>query len=164
GSGAAGLTAALAAAVAGAQVAVFEKADLIGGTTALSGGTIWFPNNQPARAAGIADSRERGLEYLASLSNRLILPDLPHALPAARGHQSVALLAEHTEIRPRAAPGYPDYPPEPPGGLARGGRSIEPALVCFAGLEEWSDRIAGDVRRTLIAESPLGGGTGVLPP
>src|SRR6185369_2757253 len=63
GSGAAGLTAALSAAVAGATVAVYEKADLLGGTTALSGGTIWIPDNQPARRAGIADSRASALEY-----------------------------------------------------------------------------------------------------
>ena len=31
-------------------------------------------------------------------------------------------------------------------------------------MEEWVDRIAGDIRRMLIAETPLGGGTGSLPP
>src|SRR5438874_10947203 len=74
GSGAAGLTAALAAAVEGATVAVFEKADQVGGTTAWSGAGIWIPGNQPARAAGVEDSTERGLEYLLSLSNGMLLP------------------------------------------------------------------------------------------
>jgi succinate dehydrogenase/fumarate reductase flavoprotein subunit len=163
GSGAAGLTAALAAAVEGARVAVFEKADLLGGTTALSGGTVWIPNNPPARAAGIEDSRERGLEYLSSLSNGMILPELAEALVDG-GPQFVDFLAAHSEIRFQVVHGYPDYHPEHPGGLPRGGRSIEPALVSFVGLEEWTDRIAGDVRRMLIAETPLGGGTGVLEP
>jgi len=163
GSGAAGLTAALAAAVEGAQVAVFEKAELLGGTTALSGGTIWIPNNRPAREAGIDDSRERGLEYLASLSNGMILPELAEALVDG-GPQFVDFLERNSEIRLRLVHGYPDYHPEHPGGLPRGGRSIEPALVSFVGLEEWTERISGDVRRMLIAETPLGGGTGVLEP
>lgn len=162
GSGAAGLTAALAAAVEGAKVAVFEKAELLGGTTALSGGTIWIPDNQPARKAGIEDSRERGLEYLLSLSNGMILPELAEALIDG-GPQFVDFIEENTELRFQLVEGYPDYHPEHPGGLSRGGRSIEVGLVSLLGLEEWQDRIAGDVGRMLIREMPLGGGTGVVP-
>lgn len=163
GSGAAGLTAALAAAVQGAKVGVFEKAELLGGTTALSGGTIWIPDNQPARKAGIEDSRERGLEYLLSLSNGMILPELAEALIDG-GPQFVDFVEENTELRFQLVEGYPDYHPEHPGGLSRGGRSIEVGLVSFLGLEEWQDRIAGDAGRMLIREMPLGGGTGVVPP
>jgi 3-oxosteroid 1-dehydrogenase len=163
GSGAAGLTAALAAAVEGGSVALFEKAELLGGTTALSGGTIWFPANQPARAAGVEDSRERGLEYLASLSNGMILPELAEALVDG-GPQFVDFLEANTQLRLRLVEGYPDYHPEHPGGLPGGGRSIEPDFFSFAGMEEWVDRISGDVRRMLIAETPLGGGTGSLTP
>lgn len=163
GSGAAGLTAALAAAVDGARVAVFEKAELLGGTTALSGGTIWIPNNQPAAREGIRDSRELGLEYLASLSNGMILPELAEALIDG-GPLFVDFVEANTELRLRLVKGYPDYHPEHPGGLPGGGRSIEPDFVSFEGLEEWSDRIAGDVRRMMIAEMPLGGGTGAVAP
>lgn len=163
GSGAAGLTAALAAAVEGARVGLFEKAELLGGTTALSGGTIWLPNNQPARRAGIEDSPERGLAYLASLSNGMILPELAAALIEG-GPRFVDFVETYTEMRMRLVTGYPDYHPEHPGGLPHGGRSIEPDLVSFAGLEQWTDRIAGEPRRNLIAETPLGGGTGVLAP
>ena len=163
GSGAAGLTAALAAAVAGARVAVFEKAELLGGTTALSGGTIWIPNNQPARAVGVEDSRERALAYLASLSNGMIIPELAEALVDG-GPQLIDFLRDNSEIRLQLVHGYPDYHPEHPGGMPRGGRSVEPALLSFVGLEDWSDRIAGDIRRMQIAETPLGGGTGAVDP
>lgn len=46
GSGAAGLTAALAAKEAGADVTVLEATSTIGGSSALSGGALWAPNNQ----------------------------------------------------------------------------------------------------------------------
>ena len=45
GSGAGGLTAALAARHAGRRVSLYEKSDRIGGTSAWSGGMIWIPNN-----------------------------------------------------------------------------------------------------------------------
>jgi len=163
GSGAAGLTAALSAAVAGARVGLFEKAALIGGTTALSGGTIWVPANQPARRAGVKDSREDGLRYLASLSNGMILPELAEGLIDG-GPEYVDFIEQHTRLRFLLVEGYPDYHPERPGGLPGGGRSIEVDLVPFSGAGEWADRISGAASRQLIRETPLGGGTGVLPP
>jgi glycine/D-amino acid oxidase-like deaminating enzyme len=45
GTGAAGLTAAIAAHEGGARVGLFEKAETVGGTSAWSGGQLWIPNN-----------------------------------------------------------------------------------------------------------------------
>src|SRR3954464_10449696 len=59
GSGAAGLAAALAARKAGAQVTVYERADRVGGTTALSGGNAWLPANRFLDD----DSPEQALPY-----------------------------------------------------------------------------------------------------
>src|SRR4051812_112296 len=56
GSGGGGLAAALTAADAGASVLVLEKQPLIGGSTAMSGGMAWIPDNPVMRAAGVADS------------------------------------------------------------------------------------------------------------
>src|SRR5580693_4423107 len=57
GSGAAGLSAAIAAAQAGASVGILEKAASVGGTTIKSDGAIWIPNNHHMRAAGKADPK-----------------------------------------------------------------------------------------------------------
>ncbi|MFD6856095.1 FAD-dependent oxidoreductase [Rhodococcus sp. NPDC060090] len=163
GSGAAGLTAALAAALEGADVAVLEKAELIGGTTALSGAGIWVPGNPVAAENGVDDSLEEGLAYLSSLSNGMILPDLAEALISG-GPGFVDFLREHTDLRLQLVEGYPDYHPEHPGGKPHGGRTLEPGLFSFAGIEEWIDRIAGDIQRIVLVEMPLGGGTGVVAP
>ena len=64
GSGAAGLTAALAAAANGLRVTIVEKADTIGGTSAMSGAGIWVPGNHHAAASGIDDGPADALAYL----------------------------------------------------------------------------------------------------
>jgi 3-oxosteroid 1-dehydrogenase len=74
GTGATGLTAALRAAADGASVALFEKADTVGGSTAWSGGVSWLPLNRHEYELGIPDDRETVLTYLDSLSHGLIDP------------------------------------------------------------------------------------------
>jgi 3-oxosteroid 1-dehydrogenase len=54
GSGAAGMTSALTGSSAGLDTLVVEKADVFGGTTALSGGVIWVPTNSLMASANIA--------------------------------------------------------------------------------------------------------------
>jgi len=57
GSGVAGLVAAITAHDHGASVGLYEKSELVGGTSAMSGGIIWMPNNHLQADAGIEDSR-----------------------------------------------------------------------------------------------------------
>lgn len=64
GTGAAGLAAALTAAVSGLETIIVEKTAWIGGTSALSGAGTWIPANHHARAAGIADSEAAALDYI----------------------------------------------------------------------------------------------------
>ena len=59
-----GLTGALAAAVAGARVTVFEKMPYAGGSTGMSGGIVWIPNNNVMKKAGYKDSRDDALSYM----------------------------------------------------------------------------------------------------
>jgi len=75
GSGAAGMTGALRAHDLGAETLVVEKASLFGGTTALSGGVIWVPNNPCMEALGISDSFEEGIRYLETITNGSSTPE-----------------------------------------------------------------------------------------
>src|SRR3954462_13646696 len=64
GTGGAALTPATMAADGGAEVLVIEKAGMLGGTTAVSGGGVWLPGNHVMLAAGHEDSREDALAYI----------------------------------------------------------------------------------------------------
>jgi succinate dehydrogenase/fumarate reductase flavoprotein subunit len=165
GSGAAGLVAALAAAETGARVAVFEKAERLGGTTAVSGGACWVPGNDHMTAAGLHDSPDDALAYLRSLSFGLIRPGFAETF-VADGPRVFRWLEAGTDLRMRLVAGYPDYHPERPGGRPDGGRTLEPELYSYHRLGEWAERvIAGHRNRHLmLSDTTIGGGTGTLAP
>ena len=71
GSGAAGLAAACTASSDGLEVLVVEKAAVLGGTTAKSGGVYWVPGNHLQRQVGIDDRAHLALPYMA----RVAAPD-----------------------------------------------------------------------------------------
>ncbi len=124
GSGAAGMTAALTAADLGLSVVVIEKAGTFGGSTARSGGGIWAPGNAVLRAAGVTDTPSQAQAYLAYVAGA----DVPASLRGAfleYGPGMLDLVLAKTPLRLAWVPGYADYYPEAPGGLARG-RSVEP--------------------------------------
>jgi 3-oxosteroid 1-dehydrogenase len=123
GSGAAGLTAALAAAHRGLRVVVIEKAGTFGGSTARSGGGIWVPGNEVLRRAGVADTEEQARAYLAHVAGDV--PPVRQQALLAHGPAMVSFVRRHTPLEFAWVPGYADYYPEAPGGLATG-RSIEP--------------------------------------
>ncbi|WP_199431808.1 3-oxosteroid 1-dehydrogenase [Qaidamihabitans albus] len=124
GSGAAGMTAALAAARQGLEVVLIEKAARFGGSTARSGGGVWIPNNEALRAAGIEDTPEAAREYLDAIVGDVV-PAERREVYLAHGPDVVAFVHEHTPLRLEWVRGYSDYHPEAPGGRA-GGRSVEP--------------------------------------
>jgi 3-oxosteroid 1-dehydrogenase len=65
GSGSAASAAAVTARDGGASVIMLEKAAATGGTSAKSGGGYWIPNNSFLRAAGIQDTKEDCMRFLA---------------------------------------------------------------------------------------------------
>jgi 3-oxosteroid 1-dehydrogenase len=146
GSGAAGLTAALSAAVGGARVIVLEKAGVLGGTTAMSGAGVWIPANHHMLAAGLDDSPEEALTYL-----RATAPPGWHNEEealwqafAAHAPPMLALLEAQTPLRFELVQ-YPDLYPDAPGGKARG-RMLSPLLL--------HNRLAGPFRNR-IRRSPV---------
>lgn len=68
GSGAAAHSAAITAAIQGAEVIMIEKAEMLGGTTLRSGGGMWIPNNRFQRDKGIKDGRDDAIRYMARYS------------------------------------------------------------------------------------------------
>jgi 3-oxosteroid 1-dehydrogenase len=123
GSGAAGMTAALAAARTGLRTVLIEKAATFGGSTARSGGGVWAPNNEVLNAAGITDSPERASAYLAHIVGDTVdgalREEFLDTAPAM-----ISFVLANTPLRFNWVPDYSDYYPEAPGGLASG-RSIE---------------------------------------
>ncbi len=140
GSGASGTTAAILAADSGAEVAVLERAEAVGGTTALSGGVLWLPNNHHMAEAGIEDSREDALAYLNSLSLGMMDDELVETL-IDTGPEMLRYMEENTPVSLHVFEGYPDYHPENPGGKPEGGRSLDNDLFPFEELGPWADRI-----------------------
>jgi len=138
GSGASGLTAALGAATANADVVVLEKGRKFGGSSALSGGQLWVPNNKFQRGAGIKDSHAMATKYLMTLSRGRVDPSLIHAF-VRDSPKVLDLLTRQTPLRPALRESEPDYHPEWKGGL-KGGRTLDPGLFDGASLdEEYSD-------------------------
>ncbi len=126
GSGAAGLLAATAAAEDGSRVLVLEKAKWLGGTSAISGGTLWIANNRYMIERGLTDSREAAIEYLRAVSRGQTAEEVLEAVVDV-GPQMIDWLADNVGLRFASAHDYPDYRPDLPGSVA-GGRSLDPAF------------------------------------
>ncbi len=124
GSGAAGLTAALTAAHHGLRAVVLEKTDRFGGSTARSGGGIWAPGNEVLRKAGVRDTPEQASAYLAHVAGSGV-PEASRRALLEHGPQMLAFVRAAAPVDFAWVPGYADYYPQAPGGLAAG-RSVEP--------------------------------------
>ncbi|MFI0447422.1 FAD-dependent oxidoreductase [Actinomadura sp. 6N118] len=161
GTGAAGLTAALAAHDGGARVGLFEKASQVGGTTAWSGGMVWIPGNPHMADLGLDDDdRTQALTYLESLSNGLMDHDLAAAF-VDTGPEAVSWLEAKTPVEFRVIPGFPDYHSEHPGAKRGGGRSLETLLFPFDRLGPWAARVTTGYQLTgniMMGETSLGRG------
>jgi 3-oxosteroid 1-dehydrogenase len=124
GSGGGGLTAALTASASGARVLVVEKAARYGGSTALSGGGIWAPNNPTLLRRGLADDPADVRRYLDAIVGERVAPVRLDTFVAAAPLAVGFLEAQSRHLRFFWCRSYSDYHPELPGGRPQG-RSIE---------------------------------------
>jgi 3-oxosteroid 1-dehydrogenase len=124
GSGAAGLVAAVRAADASLSVLVLEKAERLGGTSAVGGGVMWAPCNHLMEKAGYPDSRDAAARYLrAATEGRMTDAEIDWYVTTSAA--AVRYLDEHTEVRltPLARP---DYHPEWDGAATGRGLDNDP--------------------------------------
>jgi 3-oxosteroid 1-dehydrogenase len=143
GSGSGALTAALAAKEAGLDPLVVESTNFIGGSSAMSGGGLWIPNNPLMLKAGVHDSYEDAKLYMDT-----VIGDVG---PASSPERREAFLLEGPRLiewltslgyRFSYSPGYADYYPELPGGSVKG-RAVESDFFDLKKLGAWKNRLNG---------------------
>ena len=155
GSGAAGLSAALAAAHDGARVLVLEKSRWLGGTTAMSGAGTWVPGNHHMKAAGIADSAQETIDYIRGNAP----PGWEageHELWQVLAEQSAPMLKfleDETPLRFELV-NHPDPYAETPGGKPFG-RMVSTLPISRALLGRWWNRVRPSVKTQLFTYREL---------
>ena len=105
GAGAAGLSAAVFGALSGAKVLLVERTAYVGGTSALSGGTVWAPGTAIGKTVNTQDTRAAVSEFLDSAVGRhgdtalreTFLDAAPEVIStlSERTHRPVALSTMH---------------------------------------------------------------------
>jgi succinate dehydrogenase/fumarate reductase flavoprotein subunit len=122
GSGAGGLSAAVTAAHNGLRVIVAERAHVLGGATAWSGGWMWVPRNPLARRAGIDEDRDAPRTYLqAVIGNRFDAARVDAFLDS--GPEMIRFFESHTKLQFDDGNAIQDIYGDLPGA-GTGGRSI----------------------------------------
>lgn len=153
GSGGAALTAALSASDAGADVVVLEKEDALGGTTGVSGGVLWIPQNDHLAEAGLEDSREAALAYIRRIADGRALDESLIEVFVDTAPEVLRYLESKTPLRMQLVTNLPDYYGairERVPGCQPFSRSVEPVPYAARDeLGEWADRIAA--RSTLLS-------------
>ncbi|MEU8139503.1 FAD-dependent oxidoreductase [Streptodolium elevatio] len=149
GSGGAALTAATLAHDGGAEVLVLEKADQLGGTTAVSGGVMWLPGNH--HMAEGTDNREDALAYIRAIAGgREHDPELLEVF-VDTAPQTLRYLEDHTPLRTHVTALVDYYRTwELPGSRSLPGRAVEPdPYPVGSELPDWVDKLAS--RGTLMS-------------
>ena len=124
GSGVAGMSAALFAAIEGRKVLVVERTEYVGGTSALSAASAWMPNSHHSISVNPDDSREKVRQFLDGVVGN----HSPAAMREAfldSAPESVATLEANSEVKFRPYATHPDYEQQF-GGATMRGRALEP--------------------------------------
>src|SRR6478609_2221687 len=149
GSGGGGMVAALTADQAGAGAIVLEKQGLVGGSTAMSGGVVWVPDNPVMRADGIPDSYDDAMAHFEA-----VVGDVgPASSPSRRdafltaGPEMVSFLQD-LGVGFVHCLGYSDYYSNARGGSDEG-RAIEPTPFDGKLLGEWLEKLQPGLAQSL---------------
>ena len=123
GTGAGALLAAIRAADEGLSVVVLEKMGLLGGTSAISGGGIWIPENHDMQRLGLKDSVATAFTYVKACAKGMASND--RILAYVETAREMARYLGQIGIPYRCMPKYADYYPGLDGALP-GGRTMDP--------------------------------------
>ena len=124
GSGAGAMTAGLAGHDRGANTLLIEKSDRYGGSSAMSGGGLWIPNNHLMADVGVEDNVEDAWTYLRETTRGEVSEDRLRAY-LEKAPEMARYLSEHTRAEFVSLPEYADYYQRVPGSRP-GGRCLEP--------------------------------------
>ena len=136
GSGSAGFAAAMAAADEGLSAVICESTDRWGGSSAMSGGGMWLPNNPVMQREGVGDSRDEALAYMEAT-----IRDAGPATSRVRKEAFVDSVADFVNtaesfgMKFSRGADYPDYYPELPGGKI--GRALEVEPLDAHAIGDW---------------------------
>jgi 3-oxosteroid 1-dehydrogenase len=142
GSGGGSMCAALVMRAAGKSVLILEKTELVGGTTATSGGLLWIPNNRFMKSEGVEDSDESAAAYLDAVVGDY--EDTPGASRERRrtyieqASRMIDFLVSQG-IRLRRLSSWPDFYHRP--GESVQGRAVVSKLFDVNQLGEWKARL-----------------------
>jgi 3-oxosteroid 1-dehydrogenase len=126
GSGAGAMTAAFAAKREGLDSLVVEKTPLYGGSSSLSGGGLWVPNNPLMAKAGLRDSLEQARTYMdVTVGDRV--PAARKEAYLTKAPEMVEYMLAHSRLQLEVSPEYTDYYPNRPGAMT-GGRCLEASI------------------------------------
>jgi len=148
GSGAGAMTAAICAHDRGASTLLIEKTEEYGGSSAMSGGSLWIPNNHLMAGVGIDDSREDALTYLRHITEGEV-PEEKLAAYVDTSPEMLRYMHDKARLNLLSMSRYADYYSEAPGGKP-GGRSCEPHRFHASALDGEFETLRGLAPQELV--------------
>ncbi len=148
GSGAGAMTAGICAHDHGLSALLIEKTDMYGGSSAMSGGSLWVPNHHLMAGSGVSDSRDEALTYLQHITRGEVAADKLETY-VDKAPEMLRYMTEKTALELICMPKYADYYPESPGGKP-GARSCEADHFDAKLLEDEFERLRPPAPQELV--------------